>query len=345
MSVSYGFYDSINGDRTYNADQFSSIFDGVFTDGVFPNYADRFAVLANGGMEVTVSAGRAWYDKTWVLNDAPIILGFDTSSLVLNRIDAIVIEVDKRPSVRENSIKVVTGTPASSASRPTLIHEENHNQYPIAYVTIPAGSAEIMQSNIVSVIGTSEAPYASGIINNTSVIIDTVLERFEEEYSNIILDIVYPIGSIYTSVMDTSPETLFGGTWEEISGRFLLGAGTSTDANNETKTFSGGDSNGEYNHVLTTRQLPAHSHSVSLGDAGGHSHTYVDRYRGSGSAGISYGTSVADNVFSNSIIEFTAETSYAGQHTHTVTIGNTGDGEAHNNMPPYLVVYMWKRVA
>lgn len=118
--------------------------------------------------------------------------------------------------------------------------------------------------------------------------------------------LVYPVGSIYISVSETSPETLFGGTWESVGGRFLLGA---------DETYSAGATGGEAEHTLTVDEIPSHSHSYS--------------YYGAYDASASYGPITSG---------------YKWDTTPRNTSA-AGGGEAHNNMPPYLAVYMWKRTA
>ena len=126
----------------------------------------------------------------------------------------------------------------------------------------------------------------------------------------LILDVVYPVGSIYMSVNSTSPASLFGGTWEQLKDRFLLGAGN---------TYSNGATGGEATHTLTVNEMPSHDHEV-----------YGWGYR-SGQENSGYG-SMAGGSRLNEVY-------------NNLKIMPKGGGQAHNNMPPYLVVYMYKRVA
>ena len=118
------------------------------------------------------------------------------------------------------------------------------------------------------------------------------------------LESVYPVGSIYLSVLETNPATLFGfGTWEQIKDKFLLAAGD---------TYAAGSEGGEATHTLTVDEMPAHTHTANaLTTSGGQ--YYESGHGGSGSWGFG------------------------------VTTSATGGGQAHNNMPPYLAVYMWQR--
>lgn len=181
MAVTSGFYNSVNGDRKYNALQMSSIFDGIIEDGVYSTIGDHFSVTAGTGNTVIVGTGRAWFNHTWTLNDAdyPVIL--EPSEVVLNRYDAIVIEVNGSNVVRGNSIKVIKGTPGSSPSKPSLAKgDSNIWQHPLAYVYVPAGSSSISQSNIEYVVGKSECPFVVAAVQ--SVNIDALVAQWQDEF-------------------------------------------------------------------------------------------------------------------------------------------------------------------
>ena len=122
----------------------------------------------------------------------------------------------------------------------------------------------------------------------------------------------YPIGSIYLSVNNTSPASLFGGTWEKIQDRFLLASGSS---------YSLGATGGEKTHTLTISEMPSHNHRLPIWnkELTGNSEVYgQDTYPRLG-AGV--GT------------------------WNTTSNGVVGGSQAHNNMPPYLVVNVWKRIS
>lgn len=143
--------------------------------------------------------------------------------------------------------------------------------------------------------------------------------------NNNIALLAYPVGSIYMSINNTSPASLFGGTWEQLKDRFLLGAGS---------TYSAGSTGGEAAHALTEAEGPRHfGHhnpydeiAAQLGDAG--EDTYYIDWRNDGAQ---YGT----------------ERPYVLRYGNELLLRNfsKGSGTAHNNMPPYLTVYMWKRIA
>lgn len=134
-----------------------------------------------------------------------------------------------------------------------------------------------------------------------------------------LFDAIYPVGSIYMSVNSADPGTLFGGTWERLKDRFLLGAGD---------TYANGATGGEAKHTLTSNEIPSHQHSYNNLYNG---YPLAEYRTGSGQ----YYAPLYDNKTGN-------ESSNAYANTATT---KTGGGAAHNNMPPYLAVYIWKRTA
>lgn len=150
----------------------------------------------------------------------------------------------------------------------------------------------------------------------------------------------YPVGSIYMSVTSTSPATLFGGSWERIQDRFLLAAGSS---------YSAGGTGGAATVTLTTSQIPAHTHGSKTLTGGigirnmESNSTIVDW--GSGIVSYSKGgtgrTSTEVGRSSTSSSSNATQITVTATHTHD-SVGGSG---SHNNMPPYLTVYVWKRTA
>ena len=142
------------------------------------------------------------------------------------------------------------------------------------------------------------------------------IDTGEVQNSGSELPMVYPVGSIYMSVNNTNPATLFGfGTWEQIKDTFLLSAGD---------TYTAGDTGGEATHTLTDQEMPSHNHRLLNGYSGG---TWSGGYFGQVA---NTGANGEKHVF------------YDNDTSRT---SSAGGGQAHNNMPPYLVVYMWKRTA
>lgn len=179
MSVSSGFFNSLNGDRKYNAAQMSAIFDGLIIDGVFASIGTAFAVKAAGGLTVNVGIGKAWFDHTWTVNDSILPMTAPEAEVLLDRIDAVVLEVNGTESVRENTIKFVKGNPSSAPSRPTLTNEGNVHQYPLCYIYRKYGAAVINRADITPMVGTESTPFVTGILQTISL--DELLGKWQDE--------------------------------------------------------------------------------------------------------------------------------------------------------------------
>lgn len=169
-----------------------------------------------------------------------------------------------------------------------------------------------------------------------------------------ILDMVYPVGSIYMSVNNVSPASFIGGTWERMArGRTLIGEGTSD------QTFSAGATDGASTHTLTTTQIPSHTHGLNnhTHSVPNHSHTFDKSTNNQYSANVISGYKsqarypgwVEQNGGKSSWATSSGYgTTWTGGGACTTggnsgTTTSTGSGSSHNNLPPYLVVYMWKR--
>lgn len=260
--------------------------------------------------------------------------------------------------------------------------------------TLPSQES-VALTDYVRVVGENGVSYKQLVSDIAKAVIESYSESsllgrdqsIEEAFNNI-----YPVGSIYMSVLSTNPGTLFGGTWERIEGRFLLAAGTS-----ESTTYTAGATGGtksanliEHSHSMGTITVTAsnisHTHGIGNGSTGqnarhtaSHSHTASDysvyssgpvsssngRFAIIGGDDLFIRTSVGSTITRKSI-PTNATTITFPQHTHSIpTVTDTGGAVAHahslthsnnwrtdmasygtpTNMPPYLVVYVWKRTA
>lgn len=180
MSISYGFYNSVNHDRRYNANQMASIFDGVITDGVYHSIGDAFSVTPGTGMNVNVAPGRAWFDHTWTVNDAILVVELTAAHQVYDRIDAIVLRVDG--DKRTNSIVAKAGTASSAPVKPTMTNDDDKkiHEHPLAYVRVNHGTTDIKPANIQFVVGTSECPFVAGVQNGVDI--DALVANWKLEF-------------------------------------------------------------------------------------------------------------------------------------------------------------------
>lgn len=135
-----------------------------------------------------------------------------------------------------------------------------------------------------------------------------------------VIDMVYPVGAIYMSVNSANPGNLFGGKWEQIKDRFMLACGD---------TYAAGSTGGEAQHTLTVEEMPEHRHSSS---------SYQDGYPNDTTSKDKFCTWVNNGPHGNNNSPNTAESG-------PIRTSWVGGSQPHNNMPPYLTVYMWKRTA
>lgn len=178
--LTYGFYNSLNHDRRYDAEQVSSIFDGIIKDGVYMAIGNHLNVIQGTGMMILVDTGRAWFNHTWTLNDARLPITIPQSEVILRRIDAVVLEVNHETGVRANSIKVVKGTPSSNPQRPTMVNTQTVHQYPLAFVSVAAGATTIRTADITNMVGTSQTPFVTGVIQTMNI--DTLVAQWRDQW-------------------------------------------------------------------------------------------------------------------------------------------------------------------
>ncbi len=187
MAVTSGFFNAQNQDRLYNADQMSEIFNGIINDGVFASIGTAFGVKATTGNVINVGIGRAWFNSRWIYNDSILALTAEDSEMILDRIDAVVIEINNDLSVRAGSIKVIKGTPATEPQNPEMASTEYVHQYPLCYILRKAGSTSITQSNITNMIGTSSCPYVTGILQVQDI--DNIVAQWQAQWVDFFDDI------------------------------------------------------------------------------------------------------------------------------------------------------------
>lgn len=162
-----------------------------------------------------------------------------------------------------------------------------------------------------------------------------VSEEMLKEFFAQSFQAVYPVGAIYISTVATNPETLFGfGAWQQIQDRFLLAAGSS---------YAAGATGGAATHTLTAAQMPKHRHTLALWNNAG--------TKGPAKTTTNYGAGTTDttaglgNATWGTWQNASFQAAQGGMGDQFGLSREAGNGEAHNNMPPYLAVYVWKRVS
>ena len=221
------------------------------------------------------------------------------------------------------SVQVQTGAAGSEAS----VSVSGTAEEPVIHLTIPRGDTGRIENLTIN-----GKPVESGTITLTAADLGAASAESVNQLKDDKLDktataadssklggktlaeimlTLYPVGAVYISAVSTSPASLFGGAWESISGRFLLGADS---------TYTAGSTGGETTHTLTIDEMPSHRHVINAS------------YSSAGSSSSDGGKILSGDDNNGWLWDFTS-TNW------------TGGSVAHNNMPPYLAVYMWKRVS
>lgn len=198
--------------------------------------------------------------------------------------------------------------------------------------------------------GTPTAPTANVDTNDTQIATCGFVRNAIAKYAPMLdtMKKIYPVGSIYISTVSTNPATLFGfGTWEAMpAGRVLLAQGN-VETENYTHNFVAGETGGEFVHQLTVGEMPSHNHTATISTTNltgwftnnGNSDT------ANGDGTIFKASKRTGQGSSSGGAADGGKFTFNGAHAHTITINNSGSNQSHNNIQPYISVYMWKRTA
>lgn len=287
------------------------------------NAANTAATNANTAKDAANAAAGKINNMT--VSATPVSTG--TATAALSTVDghyhlALGLPKGDTGATPQISVQVATGAAGSEASVSVSGTAEN----PVIHLTIPRGDTGKIENLTIN-----GKPVESGTITLTAEDVGAVTQPTGEETPGDapainagtfggmtvgqFVEMIYPVGSIYMSASATSPASLFGGTWESIGGRFLLGA----DA-----TYAAGSTGGEAEHKLTVDEVPSHNHDMP--NPNWTSGEYVKTWP----AWAPLYTASQEST----------EVSCAPGSTQ-----KTGGNQPHNNMPPYLAVYMWQRTA
>lgn len=217
MAVTYGFFNAIDGDRKYNADQMSEYFDGLVSNGVYESVGGALQVLASSGMTVNVQTGRAIINCKWLNNDAVLTLNITQAHAVLNRYTAVVVRLD----IVNRTISITTkdGTPASNPVQPTMTSSSTMVELCLAYIYVGAGVTSITQANITDTRpDNTVCGWVTGLVEqvDTSTLFLQWQTAYEEFYQS------------FQSWFDTLTKQLQVNTYiNEYKKRFVIGSGSS----------------------------------------------------------------------------------------------------------------------
>jgi len=187
MAWTNGFFNSINGDRKYNAQQMSEIFKGLITDGVYESVDDKLAVQPSNGMSIQIATGRGWFGGHWVDNSTVYPLVLESADVTLNRYAAIIIRVDESTSVRSVEPTVKYSALATTPVKPTMERTETVKEYCLAYVHIKAGATAITAADIEDTRGNTDlCGWVTGLIEQVDT--KTLWEQWQALFNEFMTD-------------------------------------------------------------------------------------------------------------------------------------------------------------
>lgn len=168
--LTYGFFNSVNGDRKYNADTMSDMFKGLVSDGVYKEVGDMFEITPNTGLTLNIKSGRAVAGRRWVENDATISVTLSAAHVTYGRYDAIVLQAND--ITRDVSVQVVEGTPSESPEKPDIVRNSDVYHICLAYVYVGAGANTITSADVEDTRGDSE------LCGYVHLLVSSSLDRF-----------------------------------------------------------------------------------------------------------------------------------------------------------------------
>lgn len=187
MAVKSGFFNSIDDDRLYNADDMSMYFEGLVSDGVYESVGDALIVRASSGMDVTVGTGRALVKMRWLKNTEVLPLTISAADVQHDRHDLIVLRCDLTEGARAVTIDIKEGTPAARPVPQALENSETVKELALARIWVRKGATAIFQSHIADLRGTTDCGFVTGVVQqvDTSQLFLQYQNAFENFYSEI----------------------------------------------------------------------------------------------------------------------------------------------------------------
>lgn len=203
MAITSGFFNSIDGDRTYNARDMSMYFKGLISDGVYENVDGKFRVTAGEGMTVNVASGRAIIDCQWVNNDATETLTLDPPTVGVTRNDFIVLRLDMSESGRKISLAVKKGSSTNDR-----VWTETVKELYLAYVVVLPTDTAVSAARVIDLRGSNLCPFVTGLINQ----VDTAelfaqyqasCEQYAKQLENYIAEQQQAFNAWFSSLTET----------------------------------------------------------------------------------------------------------------------------------------------
>lgn len=194
MTFRSGFWNSIDGDRTYSAEDMAIPFEGIITEGVFANWGDAFKATVIDGSTIAIGSGKAWVSKKWIQNDSVYQMPINVSEYASSTEPrTVVVSLDLKVEPYYRFARFCTDEQRNYGSYWELLNaitdrNAGRNTLPLFAINFAAGDSSIQQSNITSLVGTSWCPYVTAPVQTVTV--DDIRGKWDVSYNALMKDIV-----------------------------------------------------------------------------------------------------------------------------------------------------------
>ena len=193
MTFRSGFWNSIDGDRTYSAEDMAIPFDGIITEGVFANWGDAFKATVTDGNTISIGSGKAWISKKWIQNDSVYQMSINVSEYASSTEPrTAVVSLDLKTEPYYRFAKFITDEQRYYGSYEELLNaitdrNAGRNSLPLFAINFAAGDSSLQQSNITNLVGTSWCPYVTAPVQTITV--DDIRNKWDVSYNALMKDI------------------------------------------------------------------------------------------------------------------------------------------------------------
>lgn len=198
MAITYGYFNSVDGDRKYNADQMSEYFDGLVSNGVYESVGGALQVIAGTDMSVNVQTGRGIINCKWINNNAVLPLTITQAHAMLDRYTAVVMKLDI--TNRLMTITTKDGTAASTPVKPTLQNDATGVELCLAWIYVNAGATTITQDKIEDARPSSDCGWVTGLIEQVDT--STLFLQYQTAYENYYAEMTEEFDEWFSTLTD-----------------------------------------------------------------------------------------------------------------------------------------------
>ena len=194
MTFRSGFWNSIDGDRTYSAEDMAIPFDGIITEGVFANWGDAFKATVVNESTITIGSGKAWIAEKWIKNDSVYQMPIDASnyaSSTESRTVVVCLDLKIEPYYRFAKFDIEEQRNYSSYTdmlNALTDRDTGRNTLPLFTINFAAGDSSIQQSNITNLVGTAWCPYVTAPVQTVTV--DDIRSKWDNSYKALMENVV-----------------------------------------------------------------------------------------------------------------------------------------------------------